>query len=64
MTRRKSNNVMVKRDTPKEVWLTDRKEFYAKYKRVDQNALSSNIRICRTYRGNPTRGRSSVKKCR
>ena len=29
---------MVKRDTPKEVWLTDRKEFYAKYKRVDQNA--------------------------
>lgn len=57
MTRRRNNIVMIKRNTPKEVRLPDGRVFYGKYKRVDQNSLSANIWIPRTYRGNPTTGR-------
>ena len=41
---------------PKQVDLPNR-TFYAKYKRVRQERLPPNIRLRRTYRGNPTRGR-------
>ena len=33
------------------------RHFLARYKCVDQNALTANVRICRTYRGRPTQGR-------
>ena len=56
MTRHRNNVVMVKRKAPKRVELPNGRVFYAKYKRVDINALTANITIRNTYRGNPTRG--------
>ena len=57
MTRRRNNIVMMKRQTPKRVELHNGRVFYGKYKRVDKNLLPANIRIRKTYRGNPTQGR-------
>ena len=57
MTRHRNNIVMMKRQTPKRVELHNGRVFYKKYKRVDKNLLPANIRIRKTYRGNPTQGR-------
>ena len=45
--------VMIKRENPKRVVLPNGRVFYAKYKRVDRDALPSNIQIMRRYKQQP-----------
>ena len=53
MTKCRNNIVMAKRQTPRRVQLPTGRVSYAKCKRVDKNPLPTNIRIRKTYRGNP-----------
>ena len=46
----RNNIVMIKRENPKRVELPNGRIFYAKYKRVDRDALPPNIRIMRRYK--------------
>ena len=46
----RNNIVMIKRQKPKRVELPDGRVFYAKYKRVDKDALPPNIQIMRRYK--------------
>ena len=46
----RNNIVMIKRENPKRVVLPNGRIFYAKYKRVDKDALPPNIRIMRRYK--------------
>ena len=46
----RNNIVMIKRKNPKKVVLPNGRVFYAKYKRVDRDALPPNIRIMRRYK--------------
>ena len=46
----RNNIVMIKRENPKKVVLPNGRVFYAKYKRVDRDALPPNIRIMRRYK--------------
>ena len=46
----RNNIVMIKRENPKRVVLPNGRVFYAKYKRVDRDALPPNIRIMRRYK--------------
>ena len=46
----RNNIVMIKRQHPKKVVLPNGRVFYAKYKRVDQDALPPNIQIMRRYK--------------
>ena len=46
----RNNIVMIKRENPKRVELPNGRVFYAKYKRVDRDALPPNIRIMRRYK--------------
>ena len=46
----RNNIVMIKRENPKRVELPNGRIFYAKYKRVDRNALPPNIQIMRRYK--------------
>lgn len=48
MTSCRNNILMVKRQTPKRVESPNGRVFYAKYKRVDKNALPASIRIRKT----------------
>ena len=57
MVRRRNNVVMVKRDVPKKVTLPNGRVFYAKYKRVTTQSLPAGVRIARTYKGQPAKGR-------
>ena len=57
MVRRRSNIVMVKRGAPKKVTLPNGRVFYAKYKRVTTQSLPAGVRIARTYKGQPAKGR-------
>ena len=57
MVRRRNNVVMVKRDVPKKVTLPNGRVFYAKYKRVTTQSLPAGLRIARTYKGQPAKGR-------
>ena len=41
---------MIKRENPKRVVLPNGRRFYAKYKRVDRDALPPNIQIMRRYK--------------
>ena len=41
---------MIKRENPKRVVLPNGRTFYAKYKRVDRDALPPNIQIMRRYK--------------
>ena len=45
-----NNIVMIKRQNPKRVDLPNGRTFYAKYKRVDRDALPPNIQIRRRYK--------------
>ena len=57
MVRRRNNIVMVKRDVPKKVTLPNDRVFYAKYKRVTTQSLPAGVRIARTYKRQPAKGR-------
>ena len=46
----RNNIVMIKRENPKRVVLPNGRVFYAKYKRVDRDALPPNIQIMRRYK--------------
>ena len=46
----RNNIVLVKRATPKRIQLPESRTFYAKYKRVDRNALPHNVTLNRTYK--------------
>ena len=46
----RNNIVMIKRENPKRVELPNGHVFYAKYKRVNRDALPPNIRIRRRYK--------------
>ena len=46
----RNNIVMIKRENPKRVVLPNGRIFYAKYKRVDRDALPPNIQIMRRYK--------------
>ena len=46
----RNNIVMVKRQNPKRVVLPNGRTFYAKYKRVDRDALPPNVTIRRKYK--------------
>ena len=46
----RNNIVMIKRQNPKRVDLPNGRTFYAKYKRVDRDALPPNIQIRRRYK--------------
>ena len=46
----RNNIVMIKRENPEKVVLPNGRVFYAKYKRVDRDALPPNIRIMRRYK--------------
>ena len=46
----RNNIAMIKRENPKRVELPNGRVFYAKYKRVDRDALPPNIRIMRRYK--------------
>ena len=46
----RNNIVMIKRENPKRVELPNGRIFYAKYKRVDRDALPPNIQIMRRYK--------------
>ena len=46
----RNNIVMVKRQNPKRVVLPKGRTFYAKYKRVDRDALPPNVTIRRKYK--------------
>ena len=46
----RNNIVMIKRQNPKRVNLPNDRTFYAKYKRVDRDALPPNIQIRRRYK--------------
>ena len=46
----RNNIVMIKRENPKRVELPNGRVFYAKYKRVDRDALPPNVRIMRRYK--------------
>ena len=46
----RNNIVMIKRQKPKRVELPDGRVFYAKYKRVDKDALPPNVQIMRRYK--------------
>ena len=46
----RNNIVMIKREHPKRIELPNGRVFYAKYKRVDRDALPPNIRIMRRYK--------------
>ena len=46
----RNNIVMIKRENPKRVVLPNGRTFYAKYKRVDRDALPPNIQIMRRYK--------------
>ena len=48
---------MVKRDVPKKATLPNDRVFYAKYKRVTTQSLPAGLRIARTYKGQPAKGR-------
>ena len=49
----RNNIVMIKRENPKRVVLPNGRVFYAKYKRVDRDALPPNIQIMRRYKQRP-----------
>ena len=51
------NIVLVKRDVPKRVTLSNGRTFIAKYRRVNRQYLPGGITIARTYRGQPAIGR-------
>ena len=53
MARHGNNIVMVKRQTTKKVSVLSGRVFTARFKRVKHSDLPANIRIRRTYRGNP-----------
>ena len=53
----RNNLVLVKRDTPLRVTLTNGKTFLAKYRRVNRNYLPGGTTIARTYKGRPVQGR-------
>ena len=53
MARHRNNIVMVKRQTTKEVSVLSGRVFTARFKRAKHSDLPANIRIRRTYRGNP-----------
>ena len=56
----RNNIVLVKRATPKHIQLPESRTFYAKYKRVDRNALPHNVTLNRTHKkGRPVRGRQA-----
>ena len=57
MVRRRNDIVMVKRDVPKKVTLPNGRVFYAKYKRITTQSLPAGVRIARTYKGQPPKGR-------
>ena len=57
----RNNIVMIKRKNPKKVFLPNGRVFYAKYKRVDRDALPPNIRIMRRYKQRAT---PKGKRCR
>ena len=46
----RNNIVMIKRENPKRVVLPNGRVFYAKYKKVDRDALPPNIQIMRRYK--------------
>ena len=46
----RNNIVMIKKQNPKRVELPNGRTFYAKYKRVDRDALPPNIQIRRRYK--------------
>ena len=46
----RNNIVMIKRENPKRVELPNGRIFYAKYKKVDRDALPPNIQIMRRYK--------------
>ena len=46
----RNNIAMIKRENPKRVQLPNGRVFYAKYKRVDKDALPPNIQIMRRYK--------------
>ena len=46
----RNNIVMIKRENPKRVVLPNGRVFYAKYKRVDRDALPPNVHIMRRYK--------------
>ena len=50
----RNNIVMIKRQKPKRVELPDGRVFYAKYKRVDKDALPPNVQIMRRYKRRAT----------
>ena len=54
---RRSNIVLVKRDTPKRVTLPNGRTFLAKYKSVNRHYLPGSTTIQRTYRGRPVQDR-------
>ena len=53
--RRKDNNVMMKKATPKRVALPDGRTFVARYERVPRPRLPPHINVRRRYRGTPAR---------
>ena len=56
MARHGNNIVMVKRQTTKKVSVLSGRVFTARFKRVKHSDLPTNMRIRRTYRGNPVQG--------
>ena len=50
----RNNIVMIKRENPKKVVLPNGRVFYAKYKRVDRDALPPSIQIMRRYKQRAT----------
>ena len=46
----RNNILMIKRQKPKRGELPDGRVFYAKYKRVDKDALPPNVQIMRRYK--------------
>ena len=55
MVRKRNNIVLVKRDSPHKVTLSNGRTFYAKYRRVTKEYLPGSTKIARTYQGRPVK---------